>query len=980
MSLMRVENFLLTPRHFGDDFSTSMHNPSGADEFEVPLSLDTSPMPSLPARNRPGERANRDYFGMPNPSQTNFRDNFGDLLSSAPESKSEDHAPPKVRNTPHIAVQEKGRQGSADTVDKSSTIRRKESGNNTPVSTASSLLGGADRFRFSPSREIADPMQDARFKLQEVPKRRQSGQQSASPASESVAGHIVGQTRFAPPAISSPEYSPRTGPDPTQSPELSVPKRKISFKRSPLASPATGATTFERPARGDSIRQATQQMPTRKEIPNTKDDSNAPPVQATVGRQESTWTVPKAIPTSLAVATAEGVPARSPRRPLSNQAAPQSAQDSHHPFSTTFTEPREAPPVPLDSRRKQNESITSIQSDYLDGRGPSSPNGFRSPSIDQFGDMPREDEESETPGILRKMSKAVRHGRSHSDKIGSASPKWSSRGSRNASVDIKASDISSPLTATYGEGENVDLRNKLRYSQQRIAELEAEKLTLQEKFNGIEDIRQVNSELKQKRSTVAMLDTQRETVIRELEAMTEQFQKAKNTSQVLDTDKLRSDVMREFAQSMTSLKEKLFKDIEMLMARKNELTAEISQLIQMKDKGNQEYESLSSKNHQLAQHNSQIMQSIQDLYRQGKQPSTPGLSVASGPTANGLGIYSQHNKGPSTEHLEVTSRQQYDTTSQLSNDPDMEPAVVMAAPKIIDMRKGQQKKFWKKGRDAVTKNVSKGLKGAFGATQAPMQEDSFQESIPYANTSQGEAPTTGDKPFKDARLGPTPVNSTGTIEQGRGAWLRRDVPASKSNISGSVVSGSTLRPTDSNASSSTMPSTVPHEPTPPSATTTLFGSDLSARCEYEKSVVPHVVLSCINEVSARGLDQEGLYRKSGSSTQVKAIQQGFETSPTGEVYDISDPDLDVHAITGCLKQYFRRLPNPLITFECYDAFLDCAKMEGEDRLAKARRIRDVVGTLPKSHRETLEFLCFHLVKVMDMQGSNLVSRPEPISW
>lgn len=954
-----------------------MHSAYGADEFEVPLSLDTSPMPALPARNRPAERANRDYFGMPNPSQTNFRDNFGDMLSSTPDPKSEDRVPLKARNTPHIALQEKGRQGSADAVDKNSTVRRKESGNNTPVSTTSSLLGGAERFRFSPSHEVEDPMQEARFRLQEAPIRRSSDQQKTSPVPELAAGHIVGQTKFAPPANSSPEYSPRTVPDRNQSPELNVPKRKTSFKRSPLATPATSAATFDRPARGDSMKQATPQVPSRKDVPSTRDENKTLPVQASVGRQEATVTVAKAIPASLAVGAAEGVPARSPRRPLSNQAAPHAAPDPNRPFSNTFTEPREPPPVPSDSRRKQNESITSIQSDQLDGKAPSSPYGFRSPVSEQFGDVLRDDEEAETPGILRKMSKAVRHGRSHSDKMGSASPKWSSRGSRNTSVDVKTSDISSPLTATYGEGDNVDMRNRLRYSQQRIAELEAEKLALQERFDGIENIRQVNSELKQKRSTVAMLDSQRETVIRELEAMTEQFQKAKNTGQVFDLDKLRSDVMQDFTDSMKGLKDKLAKDIEMLMTRKNDLTAEISQLIQMKDKGNQEYESLSLKNHQLAQHNSKIMQSIQDLYREGKQPSTPGFPASKTSSANGLGIYSQHSKGPSSEHLEVTSRQQYDTTSQLSNDPDMEPAVVMAAPKIIDMRKGQQKKFWKKGRDAVTKNVSKGLKGAFGATQATMPEDSFQESIPYANTSQGEAPTTGDKPLRDARVGPTPVNA-GTIEQSRGAWLRRDAPTSKPSISGSVVSGSTLRPTDSNTSSTTMTSTIPRQPTPPSAKTTLFGSDLSARCEFEKSVVPYVVLSCINEVSARGLDQEGIYRKSGSSNQVKAMQQGFETASKGEAYDISDPDLDIHAITGCLKQYLRKLPNPLITFECYDAFLDCVRTEGEDTARRARRIKDVIETLPKSHRETLEFLCFHLVKVMDMQGSNLVSYSGPV--
>ena len=728
---------------------------------------------------------------------------------------------------------------------------------------------------------------------------------------------------------------------------------------------------FERPDRGESIQQTMAQVPARKEVPRDIPAVVESPSQASVGYQELSST--KAPSSNLAVGGLDGVPARSPRRPLSSQAPLTSLKEQTATTQQTFTAPRDPPPVPAEPRHKQNASVTSIQSDYSDTRMPSSPN--RLPG-EHFADLSSrgDEEEAETPGLLRKMSKAVRHGRSHSDKVGSASPKWPSRGSRNASVDIKAADISSPISAGHGEGEGVDLRNKLRYSQQRIAELEAEKLALHEKFNGIEDIRQVNSELRQKRSTVAMLDTQREIVIRELEIMTEQLQKAKSSNEPLDVNKLQSIVLRDLAQQMANLRETLFKDIETLISRKNDLTNEISSLIQMKDKGFQEYESLTTKNHQLAEHNNQLVQSIQDLYRQGKQPQTPGFASTPGPSANGLGIYSQHNKAPSAEHLEVMNRQQYDAASQISNDGDGEAATVVGAPQIVNLRKAQPKKFlnWKKGRDAVKQNVSKGFKGAFGSTQERNEEPSFQEGGAYSSMQQGDAPLTGEKPLTPARLGPTPMTQAGTIEQGRGAWLRgRDIPGSKSSVSSSFASGTTLRPSESGTSTAT--STIPRQSTPPDAGTTLFGSDLSQRCEYEKSVVPHLVISCINEVSSRGIDQEGIYRKSGSSTQVKAVQQGFETSKTGDASDISDPDLDIHAITGCLKQYLRRLPNPLITFECYDALLDCMRHEGEDGVTRAKRLRAVVDELPKSHRETLEFLLFHLTKVMEQQSVNLVS-------
>ncbi len=67
------------------------------------------------------------------------------------------------------------------------------------------------------------------------------------------------------------------------------------------------------------------------------------------------------------------------------------------------------------------------------------------------------------------------------------------------------------------------------------------------------------------------------------------------------------------------------------------------------------------------------------------------------------------------------------------------------------------------------------------------------------------------------------------------------------------------------------------------------------------------------------MDVEGIYRKTGGNSQVKAIQEGFEKS---DDYDISDPGLDITAVTSVLKQYFRKLPVPLLTFEAYDGMLE----------------------------------------------------------
>lgn len=116
------------------------------------------------------------------------------------------------------------------------------------------------------------------------------------------------------------------------------------------------------------------------------------------------------------------------------------------------------------------------------------------------------------------------------------------------------------------------------------------------------------------------------------------------------------------------------------------------------------------------------------------------------------------------------------------------------------------------------------------------------------------------------------------------------------------------------------------------------------------------------------MDMEGIYRKSGGSGQVKIVQQGFEKDNN---HDISDPDLDIHAVTSALKQYFRKLPNPLITFEVYDGLLEAGRVADKEKQAIALRM--VVGELPEHHRDCLELLIQHLARVMAQESENLMT-------
>lgn len=118
------------------------------------------------------------------------------------------------------------------------------------------------------------------------------------------------------------------------------------------------------------------------------------------------------------------------------------------------------------------------------------------------------------------------------------------------------------------------------------------------------------------------------------------------------------------------------------------------------------------------------------------------------------------------------------------------------------------------------------------------------------------------------------------------------------------------------------------------------------------------------------MDIEGIYRKAGGASQVQVIKDGFETSPQ-QNFDISDPDLDIHAVSSTLKQYFRRLPNPLVTYEVYDKLLETTSISGFD--AKIEAMSRALMDLPRVHREVLEFLVFHLKRVVGYEQDNLMT-------
>ncbi|OKP12680.1 Beta-chimaerin [Penicillium subrubescens] len=557
-----------------------------------------------------------------------------------------------------------------------------------------------------------------------------------------------------------------------------------------------------------------------------------------------------------------------------------------------------SPRLPDSITEQHKQNMTSVNT-TMDGAG--------SPSQTRYnGSEFSPDDEQNSESFLRRMSNSVRHGRSFSDKsirLGKDG-KYPRSPANGSSI---GTDIGSPTASTAQAEEISWLRNELRKERLRVSELEAA-------VRATADVKQVNTELSEKRSTMVVLDAQREIVLRELTVLTDHLEAEKRGAAggPLDLGKLSNRVLRELAESIHKLKETYTPQIEELIQQRNDLTEELANLNRQKEKTFSEFEQLSSKNAQLAELNNTLVHQIQELYKNSSDgPRGP----------NGLGIVS-HSKDRSIGSLEtlkptIDSLGPSISTAHISDDMETQTATatIVPGPQVVNLRKG---KFmnWKKGGQNVAKGV-KGLKGAFMSSENAEGGGGLPRSQTQDPSRQG-------------------FGFFGNQRSKQGGKMSQ---ADSVPVLTEVVGGG------------------------------LFGTDLEARMEHEKSIIPAIVTRCIQEVELRGMDMEGIYRKSGAASAIQGIRDGFERSPFD--YDISDPDLDIHAVTSALKQYFRKLPMPLITYDIYDKIIDSAEITHTP--ARVELLVKHLSELPRVHRDVLEFLVFHLKRVVERQDENLMT-------
>ncbi|XP_068576311.1 rac GTPase-activating protein 1-like [Cebidichthys violaceus] len=124
--------------------------------------------------------------------------------------------------------------------------------------------------------------------------------------------------------------------------------------------------------------------------------------------------------------------------------------------------------------------------------------------------------------------------------------------------------------------------------------------------------------------------------------------------------------------------------------------------------------------------------------------------------------------------------------------------------------------------------------------------------------------------------------------------------------------------------------------------------------------IPAMVIYCIKEIEHRGLHEVGLYRVSGQERMVKELKEKLIRGKTLPPLHKVD---DINVIAGVLKDFFRNLPEPLLTFHLNKVFMEAAEIQDDGN--SLAMLYQTISELPQPNRDTLACLMIHLQKVSE---------------
>ncbi|XP_055081857.1 arf-GAP with Rho-GAP domain, ANK repeat and PH domain-containing protein 1-like isoform X3 [Periophthalmus magnuspinnatus] len=134
------------------------------------------------------------------------------------------------------------------------------------------------------------------------------------------------------------------------------------------------------------------------------------------------------------------------------------------------------------------------------------------------------------------------------------------------------------------------------------------------------------------------------------------------------------------------------------------------------------------------------------------------------------------------------------------------------------------------------------------------------------------------------------------------------------------------------------------------------GADTLSEQQLTETDIPVIVHSCIGFITQYGLTSEGIYRKSGVNSRVKALLDKFRSDARSIC--LKEENNVVDDVSNTLKRFFRELEEGLFTQEEGPNWLQTSIIQDKD--AKISQYQQLLDKLPHVNKATLEALINHL--------------------
>lgn len=136
-----------------------------------------------------------------------------------------------------------------------------------------------------------------------------------------------------------------------------------------------------------------------------------------------------------------------------------------------------------------------------------------------------------------------------------------------------------------------------------------------------------------------------------------------------------------------------------------------------------------------------------------------------------------------------------------------------------------------------------------------------------------------------------------------------------------------------------------------------FGYPLEEHLRVTGRKIALVIEKCACCLLTYGMDEEGLFRITGSASKIKKLKSAFNAG----IVDMTEYEHDPHTVASTLKLYLRELPEPLMTFTLYEEWMRATSIA--DTNARLQALWQVVNSLPEPNRDNLRYVVKFLAKL-----------------